>query len=100
MYTGILAPNLSGVAGWVWVMTTFPLDSPEAGPASVVASADAVLGELDEVLWSAKDAEALLQVTVELERLRSHLAAVQARVAAEVEATDAAKAAGCRRVTT
>ena len=59
-------------------MTTFPLDSPEAGPASVVASADAVLGELDEVLWAARDAEALLQVTVELERLRSHLAAVEA----------------------
>ncbi|HET6652206.1 MAG TPA: DUF222 domain-containing protein, partial [Nocardioides sp.] len=75
-------------------MTTFPLDAPQAGPASVVASADAVLSGLDEVIWAAKDAEALLAVTVELERLRSHLAAVQARVAAEIAATDAAKTAG------
>jgi hypothetical protein len=78
-------------------MTTYPLDTAEAapaGPASMVASAAAALAELDEVMWAAKDAEALLEVTVELERLRSHLAAVQARVAAEVEATDAAMTAG------
>ena len=75
-------------------MTTFPLDAPQAGPASVVASADAVLAELDEVLWAAKDAGVLLDVTVELERLRSHLAAVEARVAAEIEATEAAKSPG------
>ncbi len=75
-------------------MTTSTLAPAEAGPAAVVASAKAVLAGLDEVLWAARDAGDLLDVTVELERLRSHLAAVQARVAVEVEASEAARAAG------
>jgi hypothetical protein len=81
-------------------MTTFPLDA-EAGPASVVASAGAVLADLDEVMWAAKGAEELLEVTVELERPRSHLAAVQAEVVAEIEVTERRRpSAGCRWVTT
>jgi hypothetical protein len=65
-----------------------------AGPAGAVVAAGELLGRLDDELWAAKDAAALLAVSVELERLRSHLAAVQARVVVEVEATEAAKTAG------
>ncbi len=56
---------------------------------------------LAETLWAAARPEDLLDVTVELERLRSLVAAVEAQVAVEVEATDAAKTpAGSHRVTT
>ncbi|MGA9748168.1 MAG: hypothetical protein WBQ50_12000, partial [Nocardioides sp.] len=47
-----------------------------------------------ETLWAAARPEDLLDVTVELERLRSLLAAVEAQVAVEVEATEAAKTQG------
>jgi hypothetical protein len=69
------------------VATTFEL--PPGTPAEVVESARDQLGELEAVLWSAKSPQDLLDVNVALELLRSRLAATQAMVAAEIDATDA-----------
>ncbi|MGA9746599.1 MAG: hypothetical protein WBQ50_04005, partial [Nocardioides sp.] len=68
-------------------------DSPTSPMAGVVAAREALTG-VAETLWAAARPEDLLDVTVELERLRSLVAAVEAQVAVEVEATDAAKTAG------
>ncbi len=73
-------------------METLP-DSPTS-PMAVLAGAREQVASLTETLWAAARPEDLLDVTVELERLRSLVAAVEAQVAVEVEATDAAKTAG------
>ena len=69
------------------------LDAPTA-PAAAVASARETVAALADTLWAAARPEDLLAVTEELQALRSTLAAVEARVAVEVEATEAAKTAG------
>ncbi len=75
-------------------------DSPTSPMAGVAAAREALTG-VAETLWAAARPEDLLDVTVELERLRSLVAAVEAQVAVEVEATEAAKTpAGSRPVTT
>lgn len=63
-------------------------------PVEVVAGARDLLGQLEQVLWAARPAADLLATTAELELLRSRLAAVEARVAVEIEATDAARTEG------
>ncbi len=68
-------------------------DSPTS-PMAVVAGARAAISSLVETLWGAARPEELLDVTVELERLRSLVAAVEAQVAVEVEASEAAKTTG------
>jgi hypothetical protein len=68
-------------------------DSPTS-PAGVLAGARESVAALAETLWAAARPAELLEAKVELERLRSVVAAVDAQVAAEVEATDAAKTAG------
>ncbi len=68
-------------------------DSPTS-PMAVLASAREQVASLTETLWAAARPEVLLDVTVELERLRSLVAAVEAQVAVEVEAAEAAKTAG------
>ncbi len=73
-------------------METLP-DSPTSPMAGVAAAREALTG-VAETLWAAARPDDLLHVTVELERLRSLVAAVEAQVAVEVEATDAAKTAG------
>jgi len=60
----------------------------------VVAGARDVLAGLDQVIWAARTPGDLLAVNVELERLRSQLAATQAQVVVEIEATEAAKTEG------
>ena len=72
---------------------TAPLDAPTA-PAAAVASARETVAALADTLWAAARPEDLLAVTEEIQALRSTLAAVEARVAFEVEATEAAKTAG------
>ncbi len=84
--------------------TTYPPQAPAgprtgtpagpAGPGRVVAGARGVLDELDDVLWAARRPEELLEVVAELERTRSRLAALEARVTVEIEATSAAKTDG------
>ncbi len=68
-------------------------ESPTS-PAGVLADARERVAALTDSMWAAKTPDDLLTVTVELERLRSAVAAVQAQVAAEVEATEAVKTAG------
>ncbi len=51
-----------------------------------------MLGGLGSVVWAAKRPEELLDAKAELERLRSTLAAVDAELAVEIEATQAARA--------
>src|SRR5688572_16111623 len=68
-------------------------ESPTS-PAGVLADARDRVAALTDWMWAAKTPDDVLTVTVELERLRSAVAAVQAQVAAEVEATEAAKTAG------
>lgn len=64
-------------------------------PAAVLADARAAVVALEEaVLWAARTAEELLGVNVELERLRSGIAAVQLRLGVEIEAVDAARTVG------
>ena len=63
-------------------------------PAAAVASARETVAAIADTLWAAARPEDLLAVTEELQALRSTLAAVEARVAVEVEATEAAKTAG------
>ena len=72
---------------------TAVVDAPTA-PAAAVASARETVAALADTLWAAARPEDLLAVTEELQALRSTLAAVEARVAVEVEATEAAKTAG------
>ena len=72
---------------------TAVVDAPTA-PAAAVASARETVAALADTLWAAARPEDLLAVTEELQALRSTLAAVEARVAVEVEATGAAKTAG------
>ncbi|MGZ8738418.1 MAG: DUF222 domain-containing protein, partial [Nocardioides sp.] len=74
------------------VATSFEL--PPGSPTGVVETALDMLDELDQVLWSAKTPSELLGANVALEAVRSRVAAVQARVAAEIDATDAAKVEG------
>ena len=69
------------------------LDAP-TDPAAAVASARETVAAIADTLWAAARPEDLLAVTEELQALRSTLAAVEARVAVEVEATEAAKTAG------
>jgi hypothetical protein len=69
------------------------LDAP-TDPAAAVASARETVAALADTLWAAARPEDLLAVTEELQALRSAVAAVEARVAVEVEATEAAKTAG------
>ena len=73
-------------------METLP-ESPTS-PAGVLAGARESMAVLTETLWAAARPEDLLDVNVELERLRSLVSAVQAQVATEIEATEAAKTAG------
>src|SRR6476661_1452374 len=61
-------------------------------PAGVVACADRVLAELDETMWVAKTSEELVEAVAVAERLRAHLAALEASVVAEVHARGVAKA--------
>ena len=68
---------------------TTGFERPAVTPAVTVDAAGALLGELEEVLWSARSADELLEVNVALERLRSRLAAAQVQVAAEIDATAA-----------
>ncbi len=68
-------------------------DSPTR-PVGVLVAAREQVASLAETLWAAARPEDLLGVAVELERLRSLVAAVEAAVAVEVEATEAAKTAG------
>jgi hypothetical protein len=67
---------------------------PATTPSGVLAAAREMVGSLGDVLWAAVSPDELLDASVELERLRSSLAAVQARVAVEIEATEAAKKTG------
>ncbi len=64
------------------------------GSAGVVAAARDAVAELSEVVWAAKTPAELLEVNLQIERLRSTLAAVQAGVAVEVEAREVHKSAG------
>ncbi|MGN6130761.1 MAG: DUF222 domain-containing protein [Nocardioidaceae bacterium] len=73
-------------------MTSSP--HPPLSPAGTVAAARAEITALTEQLWAAKTPTDLLAVNLEIEKLRSTLAAVQVRVAVEIEATEAQKADG------
>jgi hypothetical protein len=63
-------------------------------PGAVLADARAAVVALSEQLWAAKTPAELLEVNVELERLRSGIASVQLRLGVEIETTDAAKTVG------
>ncbi len=70
------------------------LPDPPTSPMAVVAGARAASSSLAETMWAAERPENLLDVTVELEWLRSAVAAIKAQVAVEVEASEADKRAG------
>jgi hypothetical protein len=70
-----------------------PTEQPTT-PTGVLVAAREMVGSLGDVLWTAASPDELLDASVEIERLRSCLSAVQARVAVEIEATEAAKKTG------
>ncbi len=72
-------------------MTAQLFDSVPEAPAGVVRAAREVVGDLQHVLWAAKTPADLLEVTAELEQLRSTLAAVEALTIVEIDQTEAAK---------
>ena len=74
-------------------MTTAPFapsGSSPLAPASVLADAREKIAGLHEVLWAAKSPREKLDAVAEVERFKSELAAIEAEVVAEVEATKAA----------
>ncbi|GAB3786004.1 HNH endonuclease signature motif containing protein [Nocardioides ungokensis] len=60
-------------------------------PAGVFAAANVLVSDLDETMWVAKTSEELVEAVVVAERLRAHLAALEAAVVAEVHARGVAK---------
>ncbi|WP_246354808.1 hypothetical protein [Nocardioides ungokensis] len=60
-------------------------------PAGVLAAANTLVADLDETMWVAKSSEELVEAVVVAERLRAHLAALEASVVAEVHARGVAK---------
>jgi hypothetical protein len=73
-------------------MTAQLFDSVPDAPADAVRAARETVGDLEHVLWAAKSPTDLLEVTAELEQLRSTLAAIEALTVVEIDQTDAAKA--------
>ena len=74
-------------------MTTAPFapsGSSPLAPASVLADAREMVAGLHGVLWAAKSPREKLDAVAEVERFKSELAAIEAEVVAEVEATRAA----------
>jgi hypothetical protein len=65
-----------------------------ASPAQLVGEVCDAISELGEVLWAAKTSQELLEANAEIERLRAVAAAVQLRLATEIDAGDHAKLAG------
>jgi hypothetical protein len=63
-------------------------------PVAVLADARAVVVALEGELWAARTPDELLEANLELERLRSGIAAVQLRLGVEIDAVEAAKAVG------
>ena len=61
-----------------------------AAPASVIAGARKLVAGLHDVLWAARSPRELLDAVAEMERFKSELAAIEARVVAEVDASKAA----------
>src|SRR6478735_4245466 len=61
-------------------------------PAGVLAAANVLVSDLDETMWVAKSSAELVEAVVVAERLRAHLAALEASVVAEVHARGVAKA--------
>ncbi|MFZ2014802.1 MAG: DUF222 domain-containing protein [Nocardioides sp.] len=62
-----------------------------SGPAQVLAQVVAAVAELDEVLWSARTDEEVVDVVDQVQRAKAALAAVEAHAIAEAEARDLAK---------
>ncbi|GAB3780715.1 HNH endonuclease signature motif containing protein [Nocardioides ungokensis] len=60
-------------------------------PAGVLAAANTLVADLDETMWVARTSEELVEAVVVAERLRAHLAALEAGVLAEVHARGVAK---------
>src|SRR5690349_16554925 len=60
-------------------------------PAGVLAAANTLVADLDETMWVAKSSGELVEAVVVAERLRAHLAALEAGVLAEVHARGVAK---------
>ena len=59
-------------------------------PASVIAGARDLMAGLQDVLWAARSPREMLDAVAEMERFRSEMTAIEARVVAEVDATKAA----------
>jgi hypothetical protein len=57
----------------------------------LLSSLRSSVSELDDVLWAARPPEELVAAKLEMERLRSQLAAVDAALVCEIEATKAAQ---------
>ena len=60
-------------------------------PAGVLAAANTLVADLDETMWVAKSSEELVEAVAVAEKLRAHLAALEAGVLAEVHARGVAK---------
>jgi hypothetical protein len=75
-------------------MAAVPAFEAPVTPAEVIEVSFAALDALEAELWAARRPEELLAANVGFERVRSRVAALQARVAVEIEASDAQKSEG------
>ena len=64
---------------------------PQPSPAGVVTEACAQLHALDDILWAARTDGELIETVGALEAVRSELAALEARVLAEIDHREIAK---------
>ena len=62
-----------------------------SSPAGLLAAANQLVGPVDEVLWAAKTPDEVVDTVAACEKLRSHLAAIEAAALAEVEDRKIAK---------
>ena len=56
-----------------------------SSPAGLLAAADQLVAPVDEILWAAKSPDEIVETVAACEKLRSHLAAIEAAALAEVE---------------
>jgi len=60
-------------------------------PAGTLAAANALIAGVDDELWAARTPEQLIAANEQIEKIRSHLAALQAHIVTEVQARGIAK---------
>jgi Domain of unknown function (DUF222)/HNH endonuclease len=81
---------LSVCRAWLFGMSIRSLPAPRSA-CTLLRALDRELGDLDDVLWAARESTELLESVAAVQVLRAHLHAVEAGLLAEIEARDVAR---------